>query len=30
MESGAQVEAEGRGPLFFGRRGGMEEDEFEA
>lgn len=30
MESSAQVEAEGRGQLFFGRRGGKEEDEFEA
>ena len=29
MESSAQVEAEGRGQLFFGRRGRKEEDEFE-
>lgn len=30
MESSAQVEAEGRGQLFFGRRGGKEGDKFKA
>lgn len=30
MESSAQVEAEGRGQLFFSRRGGKEGDKFKA